>query len=448
MLKEDRNRRITRTLSRAILGLAATLVALPLAKADDFFIHDGDRVVFLGDSITEQRLYTTYIEAYALTRHPKWNLWFRNTGWGGDTAWLRQRLHTDEAQLFAADDATQEAMIKKAVGFGLDRDVLPLKPTVVTIDFGMNDHLYQAFRPDVFHAYVASQEELGRVLGENGSRVAYLTPQPIEEKRSDPDQDIKNISLRKFSDGLRDVARNEKALFADEFAPYMQTMLHSAAAIGGGHDAVHPGPAGHTVMAWAILKALGATPLVSTATLNGETGKVETADNCQVENLKTQGGSVSFDRLDEALPMPVDPRAETALSLIPFTRELNVYELKVVGLPKGQYSVSIDGESAANVSSDDLAHGWNLAYSAGPITDQAQKVLKLIFKKNDAYYSRWRMVQLFAVPSWLAHDASLESARTAELARLDTEIQGLEEKINAARKPLSHHFLISPIGGS
>ena len=248
-----------RTAGRLALALAAAIAALPALRADDFFIHDGDRVVFLGDSITEQRLYTTYIEAYALTRHPKWNLWFRNSGWGGDTAWLRQRFHTDEAQLFAADEASQQSMVKKAVDFGLDRDVLPLRPTVVTVDFGMNDHLYQAFRPDVFRAFIASQEEIGRVLGNNGSRVAYLTPQPIEEKRTDPDQDIKNLSLRKFSDGLRDVAHDEKGLYADEFAPYMQTMLHSAAGYrrrarrgpsGTGrphhHGLGHPeGPRGH-----------------------------------------------------------------------------------------------------------------------------------------------------------------------------------------------------------
>ena len=58
----------------AFRKLLLTLVALELlaasAIAGEFFIKDGDRVVFLGDSITEQRLYTTYIEAYALTRHP------------------------------------------------------------------------------------------------------------------------------------------------------------------------------------------------------------------------------------------------------------------------------------------------------------------------------------------------------------------------------------------
>ncbi len=46
-----------------------------------------------------------------------------------------------------------------------------------------------------------------------------------------------------------------------------------AAYIGGG-DAVHPGPAGHTIMAWAILKGLGAPALVSRAELDGAAGKV------------------------------------------------------------------------------------------------------------------------------------------------------------------------------
>src|SRR5580700_3203909 len=144
-------------MARALLVLATAALVSPGARADEFFIHDGDRVVFLGDSITEQRLYTSYIEAYALSRHPSWKLVFRNAGWGGDTSWLRQRSHPNEAQLFAADDATLLAMVKKAVDSGLSRDVLPLKPTIVTVDFGMNDHEYQAFRPDILRAYISSQ---------------------------------------------------------------------------------------------------------------------------------------------------------------------------------------------------------------------------------------------------------------------------------------------------
>src|SRR6266436_6197253 len=122
-----------------VFGLALSGIA------GDFLIKDGDRVVLLGDSITEQRLYTTYIEAYALTRHPSWKLSFRNVGWGGDTSWLRQRAHPDEKALFAADEASQQKMVEESVGRGLKRDMLPLKPTVVTVKFGMNDHSYQPF---------------------------------------------------------------------------------------------------------------------------------------------------------------------------------------------------------------------------------------------------------------------------------------------------------------
>ena len=70
----------------AVTCAAMAALAFGPARAE-FQIRNNDRVVFLGDSITEQRLYTTYVEAYAITRHPGWRLRFRNVGWGGDTSW-------------------------------------------------------------------------------------------------------------------------------------------------------------------------------------------------------------------------------------------------------------------------------------------------------------------------------------------------------------------------
>jgi hypothetical protein len=425
-----------------VTAFAATLVPV---RADEFFIHDGDRVAFLGDSITEQRLYTSYIEAYALSRHPTWKLMFRNVGWGGDTAWLRQRSHPNEAQLFAADDATQIAMVTKAVDFGLSRDVLPLKPTIVTVDFGMNDHAYQAFRPDILRAYIRSQTEIAKVLTSNGIKAVFLTPQPIEDKRPDPDQDVRNISLKKFSEALGSMAAGQKAPFVDQFDPYMKAMLDSHDMTIGGGNAVHPGPAGHTIMAWAILKSLGATPLVSALTIDRRTLHVEAATTCRVDNLKADGDAVSFDRIDDALPMPVDPKAESALAIVPITNDLNIYNLGIVGLSKGEYSVSIDGDVVATISSDELAQGWNLANSAGPITKQCRKLLAMIVKKNDLYFNRWRGVQLYSAPDWVAQGSDLEARRTAELARLDREIAGLEVRIDAERKPTPRHFVITPV---
>ena len=431
----------------AFRKLLFTLVAVELlavcALAGEFFIKDGDRVVFLGDSITEQRLYTTYIEAYALTRHPEWKLWFRNVGWGGDTSWLRQRAHPDEKQLFAADAASQQKMVEDSVGRGLKRDVLPLKPTVVTIKFGMNDHSYQKFREDIFGAYVRSQSELAKVLEANGARVAFLTPQPIEDKRPDPDKDVRNQSLRQFSDGLKEVAAKQGATFVDQFDPYMAIMLHERAAdpaaIIGGGDAVHPGPAGHTIMAWAILKGLGAPALVSRAEIDGAAGKLVAAEGCRVTNLKADQGTIAFDRADDALPMPVDPKAEPALKIAPILQDLDRYELQVTGLPAGTYELTIDSDSVGKASSEDLAKGWNLAITAGPITKQALEVLALVFEKNNLFFQRWRSVQLYEFPNW-AQSSETEDRRVAELARLDAQIAQAEARIETARKPKPHHF--------
>jgi hypothetical protein len=431
---------------RLVIILISTLTLSLSVKAGDFLIHDGDRVVFLGDSITEQRLYTTYVEAYALTRHPKWSLTFRNTGWGGDTAWLRQRFHPDEKKLFAADDATQQKMVEDSVGRGLARDVLPLKPTFVTIKFGMNDHAYQAFREDIFHAYVRSQTEEAKVLEAHGARVAFLTPQPIEDIKkggANPDKDERNISLRKFCDGLKEVAAKNNAAFVDQFDPYMAMLLRERADnppknIGGG-DAVHPGPIGHTVMAWAVLKGLGATALVSHAEIDATAKKVVSTEACRVSDLKADGDTVSFDRLDDALPMPIDERAETALKLAPILDDLDDLSLKVTGLAEGKYQVSIDGKPVAEVTSGDLARGWNYADVPGPITDQAREVLKWIFEKNNTFFERWRKVQLYEFPDW-AKDPDFEKARAKVVARMDKGIRNMEDEIHKDCQPKSHHF--------
>ncbi len=448
---------LSSTMKSKLLCFLCLFVAIVICRTDDsatadkFFFKDGDRVVFLGDSITEQRLYTTYIEAYTLTRFPTWKLSFRNVGWGGDTSWLRQRAHPDEGKLFGADPESQQKMVEKAVASGLGRDVLPLKPTAITIKFGMNDHSYQPFNEKIYNAYVRSQSQLGKVLKENGARVAFLTPQPIEDKRPDPDKEPKNQSLRKFSDGLKQVATANSALFVDQFDPYMKLMLAARAEkpdahIGGG-DAVHPGAAGQTLMAWAVLKGLGATAMVSRAELAADSKqKLGPQPGCKIENIKTVNGVFSFDRTDDALPMPIDKRGKAALKLAPILDELSRYELKVTGLTGVNYELTIDGESAGAFTKDDLAKGVNLTTAEGPITQQAQQVLKLVFDKNNAYFQRWREVQLFdasKLPGWVKSE--VEAKRKAELERLDAKIADLEAQIEAARKIKPHHFELKPV---
>src|SRR3974390_3168818 len=106
-----------RKLSPFLLIVVALWTA-PVCGAD-FFFKDGDKVIMIGDSITEQHLYSNYVEMWTVTRFPAWKLTFRNTGIGGDTS---------------------------TGGNGrFDRDVVRYQPTAMTVDFGMNDGGYGGF---------------------------------------------------------------------------------------------------------------------------------------------------------------------------------------------------------------------------------------------------------------------------------------------------------------
>ncbi|MFL6466085.1 MAG: GDSL family lipase, partial [Bryobacteraceae bacterium] len=57
------------------------LIVCSALGADSFYLKNGDRVVFYGDSITDQRLYTTFVEDYVVTRFPRRNIRFVHSGW-------------------------------------------------------------------------------------------------------------------------------------------------------------------------------------------------------------------------------------------------------------------------------------------------------------------------------------------------------------------------------
>src|SRR5690606_26550239 len=78
--------------------------------------QDNDRVVFLGNSITDGGHYHSYIWLYYMTRFPAMNLTVLNAGIGGDRVW---------------------DMLKR-----LDGDVFSKQPTVLFTTFGMNDSGY------------------------------------------------------------------------------------------------------------------------------------------------------------------------------------------------------------------------------------------------------------------------------------------------------------------
>lgn len=399
------------------------------AESDAFFFRDGDRAMILGDSITQGMTYSTLMESYVLSRFPNWNITFRNTGWSGDTMNLRTRGGLEK---------------------GFDRDLKPLEATAVTIDFGMND----ARAGDAgYSTYLSSAQTLVDKFAAQGARVALITSSP-EEKYQDgqPAGSAYNLMLRKYSDGLKTVATEKNVLFVDQLAPMIEVIESGrksgvlAPAEGGIRlipDAVHPGAAGGLVMAASILKGLNAPALVSRVELDAASGKV-TAEKATVSDVKT-GDTLSFVRLDEAMPWPLPPDSLMAAKIPGFNPldDLSRYELKVSNLTSPKYQIAVDGKSIGTFTKEELAAGLNLSTQVIPAMPEVDKLLGAIKAKNAIYYSLWRDVRVGPIPEWIPKDV-VEQAREVKDKELVAKLAEADAALAKFRIPQSHQWTLTP----
>src|SRR5262245_46854202 len=407
------------------LSAMATLVLLALAgpaKAEEkpFFFKSGDRIVFLGDSITEQYQYSTIIELYLTTRFPKWDLTFINAGIGGDTA-------TGGASRFAAHVRAE-------------------KPTAVTIDFGMNDGGYGPFDKARHDPYVKNTEVMLKAAKEAGVRVALMSPNAVDPYASSffSGDRMKTYyeTQKRFYAPLKSLAEKYQVPFVDQYA-VTRAALEKIRADGQKNlkpfpAGVHTNMAGGLLMAHTILVGLHAPADVSRVEIDAPSGKTGTS-GCKVTDLNANSTRVSFDRVDEALPLPVGTDWTPLLPYVNQLKDLNWYGLQVHGLESGKYTLHIDGKEAAAFTSEELDKGVNLGnLTAGPIHDQGQKVFSAINAKNELVHRRFRGVVMFNTPDWLADVAA--ERKPKELVKRMEEINKRQAEIYKMVQPVSRHF--------
>jgi lysophospholipase L1-like esterase len=421
------------------IALASLTVALAAAtaSADDFFFKDGDRVVMIGDSITEQHLYSNYVEMWVTTRFPHWNITFRNVGIGGDTG-------TGGNNRFK-------------------RDVLARKPTALTVDFGMNDGGYGGFVESRYNSYMKGLQGMADQAKAAGIRVAWCTPQPLDNADQGPSAITLppyNQTLERFSAGVKEIAEKNGGLFVDQFHPYLAVLDKARKGdakytrITAG-DAVHPGPPGQALMAACILKGLRFPTAVSSVEIRvAGTDASATAVGCKVTEVKFAGGSVSFQRQDAALPFFPD-EAKAILKWSPIVEELNQYGLKVAGLAPGKYEVRLGGRTVAQYTDEELGRGVNLAgpaLSAGPVADQVRAIKKAIEDKNRFHHTRiFRGVVLANVgslPDWLGVTLTAAEIEAKRKAAYDERMAMMPELDAAVKRLLEikpHTVEIAPV---
>ncbi len=386
-------------------------------KAKEFFFKDGDRIVVMGDSITEQHLYSNYLEMWTVSRFPKWKLTFRNVGIGGDRS-------TGGNSRFK-------------------RDVLAHDATALTVDFGMNDGGYQPFNPKLLAAYMKGLQGIADQAKAAKIRVAWVTPQPVEHNPGNKAESY-NDTLEKFSDGVKDIALKNDGLFVDQFHPYGAVVKKARDAgekgrITGG-DAVHPGPPGQALMAASILKGMNFPRLVSDVDFVAITARAFVdGKNCKLKMKGFPDGGRAFERHDEALPF-FPPEAKSILKWAPLLEEMNYYGLRVRGLNKGQYEIRMNGKKVAEKSAEQLEAGVNLAaevLAAGPITDQVNKVWKTVQDKNRYFHDQiFRGVLLAGPKSPIFKDVDRKDIETRRRALYEERMKKMPELDAAVRQAL------------
>lgn len=391
-----------------------------------FALKDRDTVVFYGDSITDQRLYTTLTETFVVTRYPMLDIKFVHSGWGGDTVLGGGGGPVDTR---------------------LARDVFAYSPTVVTIMLGMNDGHYQPLTDETFSKYIKGMQHILSSLRENSpnTQITLIRPSPYDEVTFP----VRfpggyNPVLIKFGDALAEMAPECHCGLADLNAPVLEVLKKAVAAnpvLAKSilPDQVHPSYAGHLIMAEALLKSWHALSVVSDVAINAESGKTLRAENATVSNI-VPGATLSWTELEGSLPMPVDNSDVTRLVLdsSDFTAALNQENLQVTGLTAPRYQLMIDGRPVGSFNKGELTAGINLATLSTPMSRQAAEVHRLTMMHSEIHNFRWRMLQ--APPN----NVSLTVApRTIE------DIDAVEAQVVSLRRmkahPEAHTFVLIPV---
>ena len=358
------------------LIVVTLLLALPSLRADELVLKAGDRVVVYGDSITQQRIYSRYLQQYVQCRYPDLKVKFFNAGWSCDTA---------------------------PGGLGrLERDVLWLKPTVVTVFYGMNDGGYRPVQDSIVARYRTGEEGIIKALQAKGVRVVVFTPGCIDpDSRKDLGAINYNQNLETLGKTVLDLAKQYDCPAADVFHPLVSFQTAQKAKQANFTiipDGVHPNPPGHLVMAQAMLQGLGVAPMPALGAVD-----LAARQGSDLRVVSTTAGQTVLETTRPIhMPFWFDPAAGDVMRECGFLGNLAGQKLTVKSLAPGFYKLTIDGAGVGKTSTADGADAGK--YSAdqlaagvmvpGTFSAAGKRIHDLIEQKENNYYTAWREVRL------------------------------------------------------
>lgn len=389
----------------------------------ELLLKTGDKLAIVGDSITEQKMYSRIIENYLTACVPNLQVTVRQYGWSGERS---------------------DGFLRR-----MDRDCLTFEPTVVTLCYGMNDARYRPFDITNGRWYHDHYAAIVRKLKDRNIRVVVGSPGCSGKlaswvKPKSGTLEEHNLNLCALRDIALQVAQENGATFADVFWPMYQQQILAPRRFNksaeeyavAGKDGIHPGWAGQAIMAYAFLSAMGLDGNVGSIEVDLDSKrasssglhKIASFDDGVVRVVSSQYPFCSTGATDD------DNSLRSGLNLVPFHQRLNRFSLKVKGATSQTLKISWGGKSK-EFTAEQLKDGINLAaeFEDSPFQEAFARLDKAVLDKQS--FETHQVKQVF-------HGAEGKADFAAAVAKTEAERQPLAQAVRDAVVPVEHQIKI------
>ena len=401
--------------------------------SQDLILKKGDRVAIVGDSITEQKQYSKFMEIYLLACVPELELTVYQFGWSGE----------------------------RAPGFAhrMENDFVPWQPTVVTTCFGMNDGSYRPYTDKIGKTYENGTRRIQERCKALGARMIVGGPGPVDTetwRRNDGDADrFYNENLAKLSEIAGRLATRNGFVYAGLHPLMMESMKEAKAALGKGYhvcgrDGVHPGANGHLVMAYAFLKAMGLDGAIGMITIDMK-GASSATDGHRVLSGVNGEARIQSSRYPFCFKGNAkDPNGTVSiLPYLPFNEDLNRYLLVVRNLSKPKADVTW-GKTTKTFTRAELEKGINLAaeFLDNPFRDAFNALERVVADKQnrETRTIKGTVTQFRGMLRDFPDDKEVANATSVLRRKLFERNAQDAARARAAVKPVTHTLKVTPKG--
>ncbi|HEX7652749.1 MAG TPA: SGNH/GDSL hydrolase family protein [Verrucomicrobiae bacterium] len=417
-------------------GLVDKYQPAPAPAVTGTLLKKGDRLAICGDSITEQRMYSRIIEDYLTLCTPELKVSVRQFGWGGERA---------------------DGFLKR-----MTNDCLRFEPTIATTCYGMNDHEYRPYVDSIGSNYNQNMTAVVDSFKAHGVRVVVGSPGCVGNRnwwQAGATSEALNQNLCKLRNIDIALAAKEKVGFADIFWPMLTASFQANSQYGpnynlSGGDAVHPGWAGHVVMAYAFLKGLGLKGDIAQFTLDEATHKLTVSAGHKLVSSQGNAFVITSSKFPFCADAPMGLAANwyptagfysltnndnlrSGMAWVPFQQDFNRFMLTVSHPAAAKYKVTW-GDYNKEFSGAQLAQGVNLAdeFGLNPFSTRFAMVDAAISAKQEF---ETRQIKVLFRPAGLGSPMDQVVAQTEkELAYTERQHAALDKVIQAAIAPVTY----------